>query len=138
MNFIKNQKYFINGFDDVDIYRIKAFYPFIEENYATIREYFTEDSDDSYNVYLSNKKTLIPTMKLQIIRSVENFITKLDMPEDYYMKTDREYDVVNNKGNYGCYGNGNIINKFESDSLYNYDGSSKNYYSKWDKKCATN
>lgn len=138
MNFIKNQKYFINGFDDVDIYRIKAFYPFIEENYATIREYFTEDSNDSYNVYLSNKKTLIPTMKLQIIRAVENFITKLDMPEDYYMKTDREYDVTNNKGNYGCYGNGNIINKFECDSLYNYDGSSKIYYSKWDKKCATN
>ena len=36
MYYLKEQKYFINGFDDVDIYRIKAFYPFIEENYSIL------------------------------------------------------------------------------------------------------
>tara|TARA_B100000795_G_scaffold269969_2_gene261480 strand:- start:14673 stop:15869 length:1197 start_codon:yes stop_codon:yes gene_type:complete len=138
MNFLKSKQVFINGFDDIDIYRIKAFYPFIEENYGSIREYFKKESDDIYNIYLSNKNTLIPTMNLHIIRSTENFITKLDISEDYLADVDKEYYTSNNGGNYGCYGNGNIINKFECDSLYNYQGKSKNYYSKWDKKCSTN
>ena len=97
MNFLKEQKYFINGFDDVDIYRIKAFYPFIEENYGNIREYFNKDLNDrSYDVYLSNKTSLIPTMSLDIVKSVENFITRLKMPEDYLEAVDRENEKGNN------------------------------------------
>ena len=33
MNFLFFQRYYINGFKDVDIHRIKAYYPFIKENY---------------------------------------------------------------------------------------------------------
>jgi hypothetical protein len=33
MHFLCNQRYYINGLKDVDINRIKAYYPFIKENY---------------------------------------------------------------------------------------------------------
>jgi hypothetical protein len=139
MSFLKEQKYFINGFDDVDIHRIKPFYPFINEYYGNIRELFNKNPNDrKYDVYLSNKKTLIPAMSLDIVKSVENFITRLKMPDDYLEAVDKNYDKANNVGNYGCYGNDKITNKFECDSLYKYDGSNKDYYSKWDKKCSQN
>ena len=139
MSFLKEQKYFINGFDDVDIHRIKPFYPFINEYYGNIRELFNKNPNDrKYDVYLSNKQTLIPAMSLDIVKSVENFITRLKMPDDYLEAVDKNYDKANNVGNYGCYGNDKVTNKFECDSLYKYDGSNKDYYSKWDKKCSQN
>lgn len=139
MNYLKNINYFINGLNDVDINRIKAFYPFIEENYSSVRNYFSKDPNDkSYDIYLSNKNSLIPTMKYDVIRSVENFITRLELPDDYLTPVDKLYVENNKKGNYGCYGNEKITNKFECDSYYNYDGSVKQYYSKWDKKCESN
>jgi len=93
MSFLKEQKYFINGFDDVDIHRIKPFYPFINEYYGNIRELFNKNPNDrKYDVYLSNKKTLIPAMSLDIVKSVENFITRLKMPDDYLEAVDKNYD----------------------------------------------
>jgi len=77
-------------------------------------------------------------MSLDVINLVENFITRLKMPEDYLEAVDRENEKGANTGNYGCYGNDKITNKFECDSLYNYDGTVKKYYSKWDKKCTKN
>jgi hypothetical protein len=61
MNFICNQRYYINGLKDVDINRIKAYYPFVKENYNTVKYYYgnskkanidtseTENKDDSNN-----------------------------------------------------------------------------------------
>ena len=77
-------------------------------------------------------------MSLDIVKSVENFITRLKMPDDYLEAVDNNYDKANNIGNYGCYGNDKVTNKFECDSFYKYDGSIKDYYSKWDKKCSQN
>jgi hypothetical protein len=146
MEYLKYSKYYINGMNDVDIYRIKAFYPFITENYNNIRYYFNNNNNDkTYDIYLSNEKSLIPTMKYKIIRSqgnqstLENFITRLDMPTDYLEGVEKEYDTkLNNKGKYGCYGNSKITSKFECDSLYTNEGNVKNYYSIWDKKCSIN
>lgn len=145
MNYICNQKYYINGLKDVDINRIKAYYPFIKENYNTVKYYYNKSKEPNENmnnktnneIYLNSDNSLLPIMTYNIISSVENFITRLDMPEDYLEAVKEKYDVSDKGGYYGCYGNNNIVNKFECDSYYNIDGTPKKYYSLWDKKCST-
>jgi hypothetical protein len=139
MNFLFFQRYYINGFKDVDIHRIKAYYPFIKENYNTIKYYYTKDGDTKNNdLYLSTEKSLLPIMRYDLVSAVDNFISRLEMPEDYLEAVKEDYDKSDKGGFYGCYGNGEIANKFECDSYYNIDGTPKNYYSFWDKKCETN
>ena len=148
MKTLKYSRYYINGLKDFDIYRLKLFYPVIEYNYNRIRYYFNKDDDDkNYDIFLSNDLALIPTMKYDIIQNVqtiENFITRLELPKDYLLQTERNYDNVKNTMNplnkdiYACFGNNNIINKFECDSYYTKEGNEKKYYSIWDKKCSSN
>jgi hypothetical protein len=153
MNFICSQRYYINGMKDVDINRIKAYYPFIKENYNNVKYYYikskkaninlteTGNQDDKNNndIYISSVNSLLPIMSYNIISSIENFITRLEMPEDY-LETVKEDYYTNGKsgkgsGYYGCYGNSEIKNKFECDTYYNIDGTPKTYYSLWDKQC---
>ena len=147
MHFICNQRYYINGLKDVDINRIKAYYPFIKENYNTVKYYYKKSEEKNTNneninnktnneIYLSTENSLLPIMTYNIISSVENFITRLDMPTDYLEAVKENYYKSNKGGHYGCYGNNNIVNKFECDSYYNIDGTPKKYYSLWDKKCS--
>ena len=171
MNFICGQRYYINGIKDVDIHRLKAYYPFIKENYNTVKYYYSNskkaninledllNKDDSKNndVYVSSVKSLLPIMSYNIVSSVENFITRLEMPDDYLEAAKEDYyasDASDKKtgttggagggttggagGYYGCYGNSEIKGKFECDSYYNIDGTPKTYYSLWDKRCAVN
>jgi hypothetical protein len=154
MNFICGQRYYINGIKDVDIHRLKAYYPFIKENYNTVKYYYSNskkanidledlaNKDDSKNndVYVSSVKSLLPIMSYSIVSSVENFITRLEMPEDYLEAAKEDYYAsgASGAGYYGCYGNSEIKGKFECDSYYNIDGTPKTYYSLWDKRCAVN
>jgi hypothetical protein len=151
MNYICNLRYYINGIKDVDINRIKAYYPFIKENYNTVKYYYIKTKeaanpnniiDKPNNIYISSDYSLLPIMRYNIISSIENFITRLEMPSDYLDAIKENYNVSdkNNKGEgfYGCYGNSEIKNKFECDSYYKIDGTPKTYYSLWDKKCVRN
>ena len=156
MNFICNQRYYINGLKDVDINRIKAYYPFVKENYNTVKYYYKNSIDlknkssesnslnDTDSLYISTEKSLLPIMSYTIISSVEKFITRLEMPSDYleagkesYYTSDKKQDGAGGGtgGYYGCYGNSEITGKFECDSYYNIDGTPKTYYSLWDKRC---
>ena len=142
MEKLKYSKYFIIGLKDMDISRIKAFYPVIKANYESVRFYFNKDTEDTtYDLYLNNDKMLLPIMNYDIVDNIENFITRLEMPKDYLEAIDESYEgssSSDNSGNYGCYGNNKIVNKFECDSYYTKEGNPKDYYSIWDKKCATN
>jgi hypothetical protein len=148
MKIIEDIRYFLNGFNDVDLDRIKAFYPFLTERYDTLNTFFTKDSMTGY---LSNVKAVIPIMNYVVIKNIpvvkdvkEPFITRLEMPDGYI--AGKDYKSVGgsnlelitslyNDREYGCYGNNIINNKFECDSMYNIDGTAKNYYTIWDKKC---
>jgi hypothetical protein len=145
MEKLKYSKYFISGLKDMDISRIKVFYPVIKANYESVRFYFNKDTENtSYDLYLSNDKMLLPIMNYDIVNNIENFITRLEMPKDYLEAIDESYEgdggsgSSGSSGNYGCYGNNKIVNKFECDSYYTKEGNPKDYYSIWDKKCATN
>ncbi len=156
LNYICNQRYYVNGMKDLDINRIKAYYPFINENYNTVKYYYSkineaksaDDEKKTNDIYLSTVNSLLPIMRYNIVSSVENFITRLEMPADYleavkesYYKTDKNTMGGSGSGSsgfYGCYGNSEVNNKFECDSYYNIDGTPKTYYSLWDKKCVAN
>ena len=151
MAILKYSKYFISGLKDMDISRIKAFYPVIKANYESVRFYFNKDTDNTdntedtrdttYDLYLSKDKMLLPIMNYDIVNNIENFITRLEMPKDYLEVIDESYGgntEFGSSGSYGCYGNNKIVNKFECDSYYTKEGNPKDYYSIWDKKCATN
>ena len=155
LNYICNQRYYVNGMKDLDINRIKAYYPFINENYNTVKYYYSkineaksaDDEKKTNDIYLSTVNSLLPIMRYNIVSSVENFITRLEMPADYleavkesYYKTDKNTmgGSSGSSGFYGCYGNSEVNNKFECDSYYNIDGTPKTYYSLWDKKCVAN
>jgi len=158
LNYICNQRYYVNGMKDLDINRIKAYYPFINENYNTVKYYYSkineaksaDDEKKTNDIYLSTVNSLLPIMRYNIVSSVENFITRLEMPADYleavkesYYKTDKNTMGGSSSGSgssgfYGCYGNSEVNNKFECDSYYNIDGTPKTYYSLWDKKCVAN
>jgi hypothetical protein len=93
MNFIFFQRYYINGFKDVDIHRIKAYYPFIKENYNTIKYYYTKDGDTKNNdLYLSTETSLLPIMRYDLVSAVENFVSRLEMPVDYLEAVKEDYD----------------------------------------------
>jgi hypothetical protein len=151
MAILNYSKYFISGLKDMDISRIKAFYPVIKANYESVRFYFNKDTDNTdntedtrdttYDLYLSKDKMLLPIMNYDIVNNIENFITRLEMPKDYLEVIDESYGgntEFGSSGSYGCYGNNKIVNKFECDSYYTKEGNPKDYYSIWDKKCATN
>ena len=151
MAILKYSRYFISGLKDMDISRIKAFYPVIKANYESVRFYFNKDTDNTdntedtrdttYDLYLSKDKMLLPIMNYDIVNNIENFITRLEMPKDYLEVIDESYGgntEFGSSGSYGCYGNNKIVNKFECDSYYTKEGNPKDYYSIWDKKCATN
>jgi hypothetical protein len=144
MALLKYSRYFISGLKDMDISRIKAFYPVIRANYESVRFYFNKDTEDTtYDLYLSKDKMLLPIMNYDIVNNIENFITRLEMPKDYLEAIDESYEGNTefgggSSGSYGCYGNNKIVNKFECDSYYTKEGNPKDYYSIWDKKCATN
>ncbi len=81
MEKLKYSKYFIIGLKDMDISRIKAFYPVIKANYESVRFYFNKDTEDTtYDLYLNNDKMLLPIMNYDIVDNIENFITRLEMP----------------------------------------------------------
>ena len=64
MNILKYSKYFIGGLKDFDIYRLRTFYPFLKENYNSVRFYFNKDDDNTqYDIYLSNDKSLLPELR---------------------------------------------------------------------------
>lgn len=137
MNYLENVVYYKNGFKDVDINRIRPFYPFIKENYNTMVYYFSDEQKRSY--VNTENNVLIPIMNYSIVAyaTVEGFITRLDTEgQNNVIDIDRTrlYEV-----GYGCYGNVNIVNnKYECNSLYNVDGTPKTYYSLWDKRCKVN
>lgn len=82
MKMIARSRYYINGLNDVDINRIKVFYPFVNENFKNMREYF---ADEMIKTYVNEKpNALIPIMRYKIIplrvltTRKETFITRFE------------------------------------------------------------
>jgi len=113
-----NKKYYIYGFEDMDIHRIRFFYPEIEEYYGNIHSFFINNITLQFQN--NSKNILIPRMKI-----FENFI-------DFQFKLDP--DSIDK--HYTCFNDPLNLNKTSCNSPYDPFGNPKKYYTIWDKMCS--
>ena len=116
VTFLENINISVTGFKDMDINRIRAFYPFVNSDYINLKNIFikknvalsTYSDNDNYKL---NSKILLPSMNYIIIdnipivksdneyfKNVEKFITRVDLSKDAY------------DPKYFCYGDNDINN----------------------------
>ena len=128
----------ISGFTDMDINRIKAFYPFVNEEYTDLDIIF---NNKLKSVTIINNKSLTPSMNYIILKDIpilsyeyirtkdrikENFITRVELSKDAYDPS------------YFCNGDKDTNNKFQCNSPYDVDNTLKKNYTFWDKMCTKN
>ena len=144
VTFLENINISVTGFKDMDINRIRAFYPFVNSDYINLKNIFikknvalsTYSDNDNYKL---NSKILLPSMNYIIIdnipivksdneyfKNVEKFITRIDLSKDAY------------DPKYFCYGDNDINNKFQCNSPYDTENNVKKNYNFWDKICSKN
>jgi hypothetical protein len=125
------------GFKNLNIDRIKLYYPYVRENVIDLPTTFTsQDRGQVLMVNLNHKDDPVLTMTkplwvLQgdnplLNRSVETFIT--------------EYvgDAAGMDPSYRCYGNPIVERKAECNSMYDVIGLPKRFFSLWDRPCVKN
>lgn len=119
------------GFKDIDINRIKLFYPFINiENNTHISSVF---NNKLTNINIHNKSftdlpfTTYYTSTFRFNKIIETFITNIKIPDDYLNPL------------YKCYGDDDNINKYACLSKFNYDNTLKSSnQTSWKKTCNNN
>jgi hypothetical protein len=121
---ILNLNLYIYGFKDIDIHRIRLFYPFVKSHYINLNTFFPT----SKTLKLEEKTTNIPSLSLHLINIniKEDFITRLNISKEAYDKR------------YSCYNDEQNINMALCNSKYDMIGNIKDYESLWDKKCKSN
>lgn len=115
-NTISKQNIFVEGFDNIDVHRIRLFYPSIEFENIRIKELFPQN-----NVLTSNDRFVrVPSTNMI---NIENFITRINIKDN----------VLNEQ--YGCFGQPETDNAMLCNSIYDELGNKKTYWSVWSKKC---
>lgn len=118
-NTISKQNIFVEGFDNIDIHRIKLFYPYIQFQNIQIKKLFPQN-----NVLTSNDKFVrVPSTNMT---NIEKFITRININDN----------VLNEQ--YGCFGQPENDNAMLCNSRYDELGNPKTFWSVWSKKCENN
>ena len=120
-NTISKQNIFVEGFDNLDIHRVKLFYPSIEFEDIRIKQLFPQN-----NVLTSvDRYVRVPSASMMITnkKEKENFVTRLDIKDN----------VLDEQ--YGCFGEPGIDNAALCNSRYDAFGNKKSYWTIWSKKC---
>lgn len=121
---ISKQNIFVEGFDGIDINRIKLFYPSITLSKKRIKDIFPQN-----NIFTS-KETFVDVPSSHMIRiyptpgmMVEQFITRLNIDKD----------ILNEQ--YACWGEIETQNKALCNSKYDAFGNKKQHHTEWQKMC---
>lgn len=113
----------IFGFGDMDIHRVKAFYPFVEGSLRDIRSITVKDPRAKIE---NNPSTLVLEIKPFVLEKKTKTKTKnKEIRETFNGDSDR----------YACYGMPEVLNKHLCNSPYDHIGNPKPYFSTWDKMC---
>ena len=131
---ISKQNIFIEGFDTIDINRIKLFYPSITLSQKRIKEIFPQNNiftskDTIVNIPSSHMIKISPTPDMysqEQFKTQEQFITRLNVDKDIFNEQ------------YACWGEIETQNKALCNSKYDAFGNKKQYRTEWQKKCESN
>tara|TARA_Y100000389_G_C17471316_1_gene531438 strand:- start:8155 stop:9297 length:1143 start_codon:yes stop_codon:yes gene_type:complete len=121
---ISNLSLYVYGFNNIDIHRIRLFYPFVK-TYNTNLSYFFNNTK---TLKLDLKSTNIPILSMILIDDidvniVENFLTRLEINKNAYNER------------YSCFNDEFNQNMALCNSKYDINGELKTNHSLWDKKC---
>lgn len=116
---LQNPKIHLSGFGDMDIHRVRAFYPFVQGTTTDLRSISPNDV-----------KAKVESSRSTLVMEINPIIVAKSRTREGFDDDDDDDD------NYACYGMPEILNKHLCNSPYDHIGNPKKYFSIWDKKCA--
>lgn len=135
----------IYGFGDMDIHRVRAFYPFVEGISTDIRSLTLKDPTAKVE---DTRSTLVMEVKPVILKNnkredFDDGDTNIDSDEEIEdegenVDVDENINEEDEDVDEACYGMPDILNKHLCNSPYDHIGNPKKYFSIWDSKCKLN
>lgn len=113
-----NSSLYVDGFEFMDINRVRLFFPNVEEFYGQVMDFFV--GNESLKIASNSKKILIPRIR----NNIEQFI-------DYNIRI--HPDLIN--PDYACFNEPLNENRAACNSPYDAFGIPKKQFTVWDKKC---
>lgn len=129
---LQDINYNATGFKEMDLNRIKAFYPFPDENYMRLTNLFKKKITKL--VVNNERDMLIPSMYMTYLDNIEIDNTYVDLFETFITRLDISNDAYD--PTYKCFGDIKLENKAQCNSPIDVDGLVKNRYTIWDKTCS--
>lgn len=126
---LQTQDMSIMGFRNLDIHRIRLFYPYVEMLDVDLPKTLLDVPGSAMKIMAREKNTTVVSMKMQLVDITgsdgirENFVTRLDV------------DETANDPAYRCFGDLSIENKSLCDSKYDAIGLPKRKTTYWDRPC---
>jgi hypothetical protein len=132
-NVLTSQNIAFMGFKDLDVARVKLFYPTLLMTSVNMKSTFLKRDGTTAVVPAKEKETLLPTMSMSLLEiantrttpaaQVESFVTRLYL------------NPTSTDDSYRCYGDVTIENKALCDSPYDVTGEPKTRHTVWDRPC---
>jgi len=134
VSIIEDVNYNVSGFKNMDLNRIKLFYPFVIASDIRLNNIFKKEV-----LALSIDKSddmLIPSMRYIYIDNIDIIYDINNVTETFITRLDLDIDALDPA--YMCYGEETDQNKGMCNSAYDINGEIKNKFTVWDKKCFKN
>jgi hypothetical protein len=133
VSIIEDVNYNVTGFKNMDLNRVKLFYPFVVPSDIKLNNLFKKEV---LALSIDKDDMLIPSMKYIYIDDIDIKYDTNNITETFITRLDDDSDALD--PTYLCYGEESMLNKALCNSPYDIDGNPKNSFTVWDKKCFKN
>lgn len=130
---IQIQKVSVVGFKNIDIHRVRAYYPYVSMEQINLEDFFGKNANTGVMIMAKEKITSCPSMQMKVVQ-----IRGLNMPvqEDFVTRYEWSKEAID--PSYRCYGDLSIENKALCDSDFDVIGLPKLRKTVWDQPCTKN